>query len=103
MPVRKMHYNWKIFCVYFKEKPLQSRTEPLWSVFNLYTVLLDCSGFLHKENVPVRVLIVQNTMNYVNLIQSLGRFPRLHLPETRVVLQPLPGPCLDDGHLVLTA
>jgi len=76
MHVGKMHYNWKIACAYYKEKPLQSRTESLWSVYNLQTLLLDCSGFLHKENVPVGVP-VENTMNCVNLIQSLGRFPRL--------------------------
>lgn len=61
-------------------KSLQSRTESLWSVCCLQADLLNCGGFLPKENVSVGVLVVENRMNYVNLIQSLGRFPRLHLP-----------------------
>lgn len=79
MIVEKMHCNWKILCAYYKQKPFQSRPEFFWPVCNLQTVLQDFN-FLRKENVPVGVLIVKNTVNCVNLIQSLGRFPRLHHP-----------------------
>lgn len=82
MLVRKMYCKWKIVCVYYKEKSLQSRTESLWAVCNLQTVLLDCSGFLHKENVPVGVLVLENT-NELGKLDSVFRQISKAAPSTK--------------------
>lgn len=102
MLVGKMCCKWKIVCVYYKEKSLQSRTESLWSVCNLQTILLDCSGFLRKENVPVRVLVLENTSE-LHKLDSVFKQISKAAPSIKCdcAAAAASRPCLDCSRLVL--
>lgn len=104
MLVRKMHYSWKIVCVYYKEKSLQSKTESLWLVCNLQTVLLDGSGFLHKEKHACRSSR-SGVYNELCELDSVLRQISKAAPSINwgCAAATASGPCLAYGHLVLTA